>query len=304
VRWQAGAEGHRRVRVSPELIRVADSTTRWQEPFDTEINDVFQVQADNASRVAQALDVALGATTKEQLAARPTGNVAAYDAFLRGEQESQGLTLSDNVPLRKALAHYEQAVALDPAFVQAWAQLSRAACRIASTSPTPADVDSCRAGAEKAVALAPNRPESRLAMGYYFRTMKQDFQQALEQFALGLQAAPNDAELLASSANIERSLGRFDEGLAHLQRAASLDPRSVTAASGVARAYRDAHRMRRQMSRRPRAVARADEPCRVSGEVTGHLSQGDISPGREPSSPRRCSGPTSRRSWCACHGRK
>jgi len=86
VRWE-GAGATRRVRVSPELIRVSDGTARWQEAFDTEMNDVFQVQADIASRVAQALDVALGAATRQQLSERPTANLAAYDAFLRGEQE-------------------------------------------------------------------------------------------------------------------------------------------------------------------------------------------------------------------------
>ena len=245
------------------------------------MNDVFQVQADIAARVAQALDVALGSTAKQQLAERPTGNVAAYDAFLRGEQESQGLTSSDNVALRKALGHYEQAVALDPTFVQAWAHLSRAACRIASTSPTPADVDRCQAGAEKAVALAPDRPESRYAMGNYIRYVKQDLKGALEQYALGLQTAPNDAELLAASANIERSLGRFDDGLAHLQRAASLDPRSVTAASGLARAYRDLHRYAEAEVEYDRALSLA--PANLSlfqGKVVGHLSQGDLAGAR------------------------
>jgi tetratricopeptide (TPR) repeat protein len=281
VRWQAGAEGHRRVRVSPELIRVADSTTRWQQPFDTELNDVFQVQADIASRVAQALDVALGTATKQQLAERPTGNVAAYDAFLRGEQESQSLTLSDSVPLRKALQHYEQAVALDPAFVQAWVQLSRAACRIARSSPTPADVERCRNGAERAVALAPNRPESRLAMGYYILTTTQDLRQALEQYTLGLQGAPNDAELLAGSANIERSLGRFEEGLAHLQRAASRDPRSVTAASGLARAYRDLRRYAEAEVEYDRALSLAPANLALfQAKATSHLSQGDLAAAR------------------------
>ena len=128
VRWQRTQAGGRRVRVSPELIRVADSSARWQQPFDTELNDVFQVQADIASRVAQALDVALGTGAQEQLAQRPTRNVAAYDAFLRGEQLSQSMAVSDPNLLRKAIALYEQAATLDPEFVEAWAQLSRAAC--------------------------------------------------------------------------------------------------------------------------------------------------------------------------------
>ena len=277
VRWQAGVEGRRRVRVSPELIRVADSTARWQQAFDTELNDVFQVQADIASRVAQALDVALGTTAKEQLAEKPTGNVAAYDAFLRGEQESLGGTIGDAVPLRKSIQSYEQAVALDPSFVQAWAQLSRVACRLAASTPTAADLDRCRLGAEKAIALAPNRPLSRLAMGYSIRTLKRDLNEALAQYALGLQVAPNDAELLAASATIERSLGRFDEGLAHLQRAASLDPRSVSAASGLARAFHDVHRHAEAQVEYDRALSLAPTNLSVfQNKAADLLSQGDL----------------------------
>jgi serine/threonine-protein kinase len=281
VRWQASGAGHRRVRVSPELIRVTDGTARWQEPFETELSDVFSVQSDIASRVAQALDVALGTSAKQQLQERPTGNVAAYEAFLRGEQESQSLTLSDAVPLRKAVESYEQAVGLDPSFAQAWAQLSRAACRIAASTPTPADADRCRIGAEKAVALAPNRALSRLAKGYSIRSLDRDLGKALDQYALGLQSAPNDAELLAASAAIERSLGRFDEGLAHLQRAASLDPRSVSAASGLARAYHDVHRHAEAQVEYDRALALAPANLSVFQAKAGDfLSQGDLAGAR------------------------
>jgi serine/threonine-protein kinase len=281
VRWQAGSEGHRRVRVSPELIRVTDGPARWQQPFDTEIDDVFQVQADIASRVAQALDVALGTAAQQQLSERPTANVAAYDAFLRGEQESQSVTIGAAVSLRRAIESYEHAVSLDPSFVQAWVQLSRAACRIVSTTPNAADIERCRAAAEKAVALAPQRPESHMAMGYYTRTVKKDLDKALEEYKLGLQAAPNDADLLAASAGIERSLGRFDEGLGHLQRAASLDPRSLTAANGLARAFRDVHRYAEALVEYDRALALAPTNLALfQGKATCYLSQGDLAGAR------------------------
>jgi len=269
------------VRVSPELIRVSDGTARWQQPFDTEINDVFQVQVDIASRVVQALDVALGTAAKQQLSEQPTSNVAAYDAFLRGEQESESVTIGAAASLRKALDSYEHAVSLDQSFVQAWVQLSRAACRIVSTAPNAADIERCRAAAEKAVALAPHRPESHMAMGYYIRTVQNDLDKALAEYKLGLQAAPNDADLLAASAGIERSLGRFDEGLAHLQRAASLDPRSVTAASGLARAFRDVHRYAEALVEYDRALALA--PTNIAlfqGKATCYLSQGDLAGAR------------------------
>ena len=281
VRWQPGTESHRRVRVSPELIRVADGTTRWQQPFDTELDDVFQVQADIAARVAQALDVALGTTAKQQLAERPTGNVAAYDAFLRGEQESQSLTLSDAVPLRQAVGNYEHAVSLDPSFAQAWAQLSRAVCKIAANAPTPADVDRCSVAAAKAVALDADRPESRLAMGYYLRIIKRDRNAALEQYSLGLKAAPNNAELLAASAAVERSLGRFEDGLAHLQHAAGLDPRSVSAAGGLAAAYHDLHRHAEAQLEYDRALSLSSANLSLyQSKAADLLSQGDLAGAR------------------------
>ena len=282
VRWERTQAGKRRVRVSPELIRVADGTAQWQQPFDTEIDDVFQVQADIATRVAQALDVALGANAKERLAQRPTRNVAAYDAFLHGEQLSQSLSVSDPVPLRKAMAYYAQAIAQDEGFVEAWAQQSRAACIIASSSPTPADLQRCRDGAERALALAPDSPEARLAMGLYFRNVPKELDKALEQYALGLRAHPNHAELLTASAVIERSLGRFESALAHLQQSARLDPRSVPSASNLARTYRDLHRFEEARVEYDRALSLAPANLAIiQGKATNYLAQGDLAGARK-----------------------
>ena len=84
VAWEQNTSGRRRVRVSPELIEVSTSSAKWQQAFDAVLDDVFQVQADIASQVAQALGVALRAGTQEQLSERPTRNLGAYEAFLRG----------------------------------------------------------------------------------------------------------------------------------------------------------------------------------------------------------------------------
>ncbi len=126
VRWQK-AGGTSRVQVTPELVEVRESgapTSKWQEPFDAALTDVFQVQSDIATRVAQELGVALGATESKGLAERPTQNLQAYEAFLRGEEVSGALSVTDPATLRKALALYDQAVALDPVFVKAWAEAS------------------------------------------------------------------------------------------------------------------------------------------------------------------------------------
>src|SRR6185436_4381332 len=106
-------------------------------------------QADIAGQVAQALHVALGDSTKHELAAIPTQNVPAYDAFLRGEAASQGMTANDPPSLRQAIAAYDQAVALDSTFIKAWAQLARArAALYLNSTPTLAGAEAARRAAE------------------------------------------------------------------------------------------------------------------------------------------------------------
>ena len=100
VRWEKAPGGGSRVRVTPELVDVGPGRaprTRWQESFDASLTDVFQVQADIATKVAGALDVALGDSARRDLAAQPTQSLAAYDAFLKGEAASQAMSVSDPI---------------------------------------------------------------------------------------------------------------------------------------------------------------------------------------------------------------
>jgi serine/threonine-protein kinase len=282
VRWEREGQGNvRRVRVSPELIQASNGTTRWQQPFDTELHDVFQVQADIAERVARALDVELGAGMQRRLAARRTSNVDAYDAYLRGEQLSQSGDQSDPASLRKATGYYEKAVALDPSFAQAWAQLSRAACGIARVMRTPQEVDQCRSAAERALVLGADTPEARLAMATYFRNVAGDLDRALEQLALGLHVAPNNADLLAASGRTERELGHRESALAHLQQAERMNPRSVAAVAALARTYHDLHRYDEATAAYDRALTLAPTNLSViQGKARVALSRGDLNGAR------------------------
>jgi serine/threonine-protein kinase len=125
VRWEKGSGGTR-VRVSPELVDVVTEDTRWQQSFEAPLTDVFRVQADVAAAVAAALGVALGAGQHKELVERPTENVAAYDAYLKGQEASQDMSIDDPGTLRQAAGFYERATALDTTFALAWAQLARA----------------------------------------------------------------------------------------------------------------------------------------------------------------------------------
>ena len=230
VRWEK-AGNTSRVHVSPELVDVTRSdapTSKWQQPFDAAITDVFQVQSEIATKVAQALGAALGAGEEKRLSEKPTQNLAAYDAFLKGEEASKSLAVSDPPSLRKTIGFYEQAVALDPGFAQAWARLSGASSILYyNSTPTPALAGRARQAGEKAVALAPNRPEGYLALGDYERDVSGDYTRALEQYEKGLRLAPGDASLLRGTAFAEEYLGRWDAAVEHFRQAERLDPRSV-----------------------------------------------------------------------------
>jgi eukaryotic-like serine/threonine-protein kinase len=285
VRWEKQAGGASQVRVSPELVRVGAGgapTTRWQEPFDAPLTDVFRVQADIAGRVAEALGVALGAGERGRLAERPTENLDAYDAYLRGEEASGGLATLELAALQRAVSHYERAVALDSAFALAWAQLSRADSKVYWNTLTPASARAARRAAERALALAPQRPEGYLALGDYYYYVRADPPQALAQYARGQRLAPKDARLLTAAAVSEMwGLGRVEEALSHLRQAEVLDPRSVLTTQFVVYALVCLRRYPEALAAADRGLAFAPGDLgMIHAKVTAHLARGDLAGAR------------------------
>lgn len=274
VRWSKG-NGVNRVRVTPELIQVSNASTRWSQPFDTVMSDVFAVQASIAGQVAEALNVTLGAPTRERIAERPTSSLGAYDEFLKGEEITSSVGVSDVSILDKGLPHYERAVALDSNFAQAWSAIARAQSVVSGTAPTVEGVERARYAAERAFALAPNRPEGHVAMGVYLRGVKLDYNGAYDHFAAGLKEDPNNSVLLVQLAVLERSLGRFDDALKHALQARQLDPRSVATARGAARAYDDLHRYPEALAAWDRTLSLAPNNLAIiHGKVFTYLAMG------------------------------
>ena len=235
VRWDKAAGGQNRVRVSPELVQVATASTKWQEPFDAALTDVFQVQADIAGRVAQALGVALGASDRERLAGRPTADQAAYDVYLRGNELASGFDQVLIVELRQAIGFYQRAVALDSTFALAWAQLSRShSFAYYNGTLDPGHARGAQDAAERALALAPGLAETHLALGDYYNFVRKDWTRALAEYGAGRKLAPNNADLLKGMALVARSQGRFEQSQALLRHAQTLDPRSIPTARRLA----------------------------------------------------------------------
>ncbi|HEX5076087.1 MAG TPA: protein kinase [Gemmatimonadaceae bacterium] len=276
VRWSK-TNGVNRVRVTPELIEVANADTRWSQPYDTVLSDVFAVQASIASKVAEALNVALAPPVEAQLAVRPTSNLDAYDEFLKGEKITSSLANTNPPTLLKGLEHYEQAARLDSTFARAWSAIARGSSIVGGTAPTKELVERARVAAERTLQLAPGRPEARLAMGDYLRSIKLDYEGARQQYLQGLELDANNADLLGSLAIIERIVGKFDDALVHAKQAAALDPRSVTAARRLAGAYHDLRRFADEQLAWDRALALApDNLGLIQGKAIGLLSLGQL----------------------------
>jgi serine/threonine-protein kinase len=279
VRW-AKAGGASRVQVSPELIDVATADAKWQQPFDASLTDVFQVQADIAGKVAEALDVAIGTRQQRALAERPTQNLAAYDAYLKG-QATRAFGLNPTT-LRQAIGFYEQAVALDSGFVEAWAALSQVSSIMYSNgAPSPTLADRARSAAERALALKPEYPGGYSAMGGYYRLVTGAAARAVEQYGKGLALAPSDPALLRALGLAEQSLGRWEQSVEHLRRSQSLDPRSASTAFVLGNALLWLRRYDEAMAATDRSLALAPSALNtVENKAMIHLAQGDLAGAR------------------------
>jgi len=284
VRWEKGAGGASRVQVSPELVEISSGSaprTRWQEPFDASITDVFQVQADVATQVAQALGATLGSGERKALTTQPTRNLAAYDAYLKGEEISNGLAVIDLVLLRRALGYYEQAVALDSTFALAWARRSQTHSGMyVLGAPKPEDLEAALAAAQRVVTLAPESPEAHLAMGKYYEAAG-DRTRALEQYTQGQRLSPNNADLLGAEAFVEEGLSRWDAAEEHYRRALVLDPGSVSTPRRLARVLAWRRRYPEALAMADRAIALAPTNLViVLTKVEIYLQQGDLAGAR------------------------
>ena len=140
-------------------------------------------------------------SSRRELMAKPTENLAAYDEFLKGEAAA-GVMKGDQASLRRAIAFYERAVALDSTFVQAWSQLSRARSSLYSNGvPDPKLGEQARLAAERARQLKPKDPSVYLAVGDYYGSVNPiDNERAVAAYEQGLRLAPDNVDLLGAAA--------------------------------------------------------------------------------------------------------
>jgi serine/threonine protein kinase/predicted Zn-dependent protease len=188
---------------------------------------------------------------KARLTTQQTKNPAAYDAYLRG-RAFPGWWHQEG-----AIRLFQEAVKLDPSFVQAWAYLSigQRAGYWLGTDPSPARLAAAKDALDRAIALDPNLPEVHLALGYYRYWGQRDFTAALAEFQQAEKGLPNSADVIEALAALQRRLGHWDEAVAEQRRVVELDPRNAHASFSLATTYRCLRRFPEALATVDRALA-------------------------------------------------
>jgi TolB-like protein/class 3 adenylate cyclase len=217
------------VRVNVQLIKAASDSHLWADTFDRKLTDIFSVESDIAKAIADQLRAHLTGQEKQEIAAKPTENPEAYDAYLRG----LAYTLKTFPTRANALAaqkYFKEAVQLDPKFALSWALLSIVDSRnyvTQSLQPTVSLCEEARQAAETALTLQPNLGEALLATGNYYYACLKDYDTAVRYFEEAGQLLPNSSRIPESLAYVARKQGQWDRSEAYLKEAERIDPRNV-----------------------------------------------------------------------------
>ncbi|MGA9751428.1 MAG: protein kinase [Acidobacteriota bacterium] len=242
VRWERGTGQESRVRITPQLIRVADDTQVWSDRYDRVLADVFAIQAEVAESAVRAMGVTIVPHEQTRLKEAATNDLEAYDLYLRGRELITHGAGPD--AYREATRLFQAAVERDPRFVQALARLTWAnlAMYWLHYDRSPERVVQAKEAAERAVALRPDLPESRNALAWYYYFGLLDYPRALDEFAAALTLQPNNSDALYGRGAVLRRMGRWEESAETQRKACELDPKNIPFLENLAIGYMLARR--------------------------------------------------------------
>jgi serine/threonine protein kinase/Tfp pilus assembly protein PilF len=227
------------VRVNVQLINAVTDSHLWADTFDRKLTDIFSVESDIAKAVADQLRAKLTGQEEQVIAAKPTDNPEAYDAYLRGLAYT--LKTGDNPANALAAQKYlREAVRLDPKFALAWALLSNVDARgylVGNLQPTDTLREEARQAAETAFTLQPNLGEAILAKGYYHYACLKDYDAALRYFEQARPFLPNSSRIPESLAYVARRQGEWARSESYFNEAERVDPLNVRLLTNHAFSY-------------------------------------------------------------------
>jgi TolB-like protein/Tfp pilus assembly protein PilF len=262
------------VRVNVQLINAQTDSHLWADTYDRKLTDILGVESEIAKGIAESLQAKITGREEQALAVKATNNPEAYDAYLRGLGfEVSRLGLRDS--LRKASDFYKRAVELDPKFALAWARLSRMDARLCFTGfDRP---DAAKSALENAQKLAPNSPETLLALGYYQYWVLLDYGAAKTTFGRVSKTLPGSSEVTMALGLIARREGHWDQSIGYFEQALALDPRNVELLMGAAETYRWSRQFPAALKLYDRALdVIPNDPIMMAAKASIYQAQGNL----------------------------
>jgi TolB-like protein/DNA-binding winged helix-turn-helix (wHTH) protein/tetratricopeptide (TPR) repeat protein len=250
VRWNRVEKHADRVRITPRLVRATDDTQVWAEVYDREIEDIFQLQSEIAQSVMGQVGGVMVEPAAPGPAERPTTNIEAYQAYLRGLSHWTMDARSER-DLRLALAMFERAVELDPNFALAHAETARLRSVLYHFGFERTEANRRKATTEMdlALTLEPGSAAVHLVCGLHRYWCYRDYPGALEELRIARNGLGATAELLEAEALVLRRMGRWDEAIQRFEKALDLNQRAWVLAFNVGdtlaflRRYEEAQRL-------------------------------------------------------------
>ena len=273
-----------RVRVSAQLIDARTDAHLWAEHYDRPLDDVFAIQSEVAQAIADQLNAKLSPAEKAAIKERPTGDLVAYDLYLRAEAlraaTSFNARLKEN--LLEATRLLEQAIARDPTFFLAYCRLAEAHDLIYffGSDHTPARLALASTAIQTALRLRPGSGEAHLTLAAHLYRGYGDYEHALDELTLAQRALPNDPLVFELTGFIARRQGRWEESTTDLKRALELDPRNLFFLQQLSFTYDWQHRYRDLASVLDRALklVPSDPETRVARALIDFAERADARP--------------------------
>jgi len=213
------------LRVTAQLVNITNGFHLWSDTYNRELKDIFSIQDEISSTIADKLKLTLLSDEKARLVKHSTENLEAYNLYLLGRYFYYKTTEED---MNKAIRYLEQAIAKDPGYALAYA--GQATCySVLCTTGYLAPKESYPKAKEavvKALELDEELGEAHASLGYLKFFLDWDFAGAERDFKRAVKLSPGNVDVYILNSLYLTFLGRFDEAIAGFKRAVELDPAS------------------------------------------------------------------------------
>src|SRR5262245_32348391 len=248
-----------RIHVNAELIGTRKNARIWTEQYDRNSNDIFALQREIAQKVADKLGLGVSPAEKSALRETPTGDLIAYEAYLRAKNLLYDIALStrQQEDLFEAVQLLDQAVARDPDFFDAYCQLEGAHDRIffLGFDHTDARLKLSETVIQSIRRLRPESGETHLALAQHYYYANRDYDRARQELVLAHLTLPNESRIPLLAGYIDRRQGRWEKALEEINQALALNPRDFSVLQQIALTYEALGRYREMTGTLDRVLA-------------------------------------------------